>query len=183
MSLDAIDAAAAGEPATAPFDFDALFRARYGPISRVIARVLGDTTRAEELAVEAFLRLWKTTTAHGEKAEGWIYRTGVRLALDELRRQTRRQRYESLFPFVRSTLTPEQIRAQTEERGRVRFVLSRLRRRDAELLVLRNEDLTYQELAATLGVNPASVGTWLARARRAFRQEYLTRYGDNDAAR
>jgi RNA polymerase sigma-70 factor (ECF subfamily) len=47
----------------------------------------------------------------------------------------------------------------------------------AEILLLRGNGLSYQEVASTLGLNPASVGTLLSRAQRAFRKEYLKRYG------
>ena len=38
--------------------------------------------------------------------------------------------------------------------------------------MLRAEGLSYQELAAALDLNPASVGTMLTRAEARFRQEY-----------
>jgi RNA polymerase sigma-70 factor (ECF subfamily) len=53
-----------------------------------------------------------------------------------------------------------------------------LRRDQAELLLLRSHDLSYDELAATLDLRPTSVGTLLRRARQAFRKEYVKRYGN-----
>jgi len=35
---------------------------------------------------------------------------------------------------------------------------------------------TYQEVAAAIGLNPASVGTLISRAQRAFRAEFVRRY-------
>ena len=49
--------------------------------------------------------------------------------------------------------------------------------RHAELLVLRSQDLSYDELASALDLNPASIGTLLSRAQQAFRKEYIKRYG------
>jgi RNA polymerase sigma-70 factor (ECF subfamily) len=57
-------------------------------------------------------------------------------------------------------------------------VLAALPKRDAELLLLRGDDVSYEELAATLSLSPASVGTLLSRARLAFRREYVRRYGE-----
>ena len=74
----------------APFDFEACFHANYDRIARAIARIVGDPGRAEELAVEAFWKLWRTPQAQGENAGGWLYRTAVRLGLNELRGSTRR---------------------------------------------------------------------------------------------
>jgi RNA polymerase sigma-70 factor, ECF subfamily len=159
-------------------DIDTTFRAHYERIARVIARVTGDPSRAEELAVEVFLKLWRTPEAQGEKAGGWLYRTALRKGLDELRRRTRRDRYERLFGFGRSASTPEQICAATEEQQRVRLVLAALGLRDSELLLLRSEGLSYAEAASALELNPASIGTLLSRAQQAFRKEYIKRYGN-----
>ena len=160
------------------FDLEAIFRAQYRRIARVIARVVGDQARAEELAVEVFLKLWRNARAQGENAEGWLYRVAVRAGLDELRRQARRARYESLIGFDRGSLTPEEIHTATEEQERVRLVLGAIEPRRAELLLLRSDGLSYEEVASALNLNPASVGTLLSRAQQAFRKEYIKRYGE-----
>jgi RNA polymerase sigma-70 factor, ECF subfamily len=161
----------------APFDFEATFRAHYGRIARVIAKVVQDPARAEELAVEVFLKLWRSPRAQGEKAGGWLYGTAVRRGLDELRRRTRRSRYESVMEFVRRAPTPEEVHSANEEQERVRRVLAMIEPRQAELLLLHGQDLSYDEVAAALELNPVSIGTLLSRARQAFRKEYLKRYG------
>jgi len=160
------------------FDFEAIFHAQYGRIARVIARVVRDPARAEELAVEVFLKLWKRQQNHGDNTQGWLYRAAVRTGIDELRRQTRRMRYERLFGFGEKVLTPEQIRATTEEQERVRLVLGIISRRHAELLLLRSDDLSYEEVASAMNINPSSIGTLLSRAQQAFRKEYIKRYGE-----
>jgi RNA polymerase sigma-70 factor, ECF subfamily len=158
-------------------DFEAVFREDYRAVTQLIARVVRDSGRAEELAVESFWRLWKTPRAHGDSARGWLRRTAVRLAIDELRRRARHERYERLWPFGR-VKTPDELFLSSEEQGRVRAVLVALPRRDAELLLLRSDDASYDDLAALLSINPASVGTLLSRARQAFRKEYVKRYGE-----
>ena len=171
----------AAEVAAAPlasFDFEAVFRSDYERIARAIARVIGDPARAEDLAVEAFWRLWNTPRAQGEHSGGWLYRTAIRLALDELRRRARRARYEPLLSFFsRSPRTPHELLSTAEEQGRVRLALANIPSHQAELLLLRSDGLPYEELAATLSISPASVGTMLSRARAAFRKEYVKRYG------
>jgi len=173
------DAVVAKNPAESDgFDFEAVFVADYAPVTRLIARVIRDPGRAEELAVEAFWRLWKTSSAHGDAAGGWLRRTAVRLAIDELRRRSRRERYDRLLMLGRGPRTPDELFLATEEQGRVRTVLAAMPRRQAELLLLRSDDGSYEELAVAFSINPASVGTLLSRARQAFRQEYVKRYGD-----
>jgi len=172
------EAVAESKDQESQFDIETIFRAQYERIARVVERVVRDHGRAEEIAVEAFLKLWRHEQAQGEKAEGWLYRTAVRLALDELRRQTRRTRYERMLVFVRGTPTPEEIHATTEEQERVRLVLSAIEPRQAEFLLLRSHGLSYDEVASALDLNPASIGTLLSRAQQAFRKEYIKRYGE-----
>ncbi|HVW11771.1 MAG TPA: sigma-70 family RNA polymerase sigma factor [Bryobacteraceae bacterium] len=158
---------------------DQIFRAHYERIARVIGRVIHDQARAEELAVEVFLRWWKSPEAHGDRAEGWLYRSAVRKALDEWRRQSRRSRFEQLFRLERgSPPTPEHLYAAAAGQQRVHAVLGALKPRDSELLLLRAEELSYQEIAAALQLNPHSVGSLISRAQTAFRKEYLKRYGN-----
>lgn len=159
-------------------DLETIFHAQYERIARVIAGVIKDPARAEELAVEVFLKWSRNSKAQGENAEGWLYRTALRSGLDELRRQTRRSRYERLVDFVRGAPTPHEIFIAGEEQQRVRLVLSVLEPREAELVLLRGQGFSYDELATALDLNPASIGTLLGRAQKAFRREYVQRYGE-----
>ena len=173
------EAAEAHATSLTTFDFEAAFRADYPRIARAITRIIGDPARAEDLAVEAFWRLWRTPQAQCDTSGGWVYRTAVRLAVDELRRRARRARYEPLLTFFsRSPRTPDDLFSTGEEQGQVRAVLAAMAPRQAELLLLRSDGLPYDELAAVLSLNPASVGTLLSRAKAAFRKEYVKRYGE-----
>jgi len=73
--------------------------------------------------------------------------------------------------------TPADLHAGAEERRHVRAVLASLRSRDAALLLLWAEDVSYAAIAAAVGVQPTSVGSLLRRAQDAFRKEYEARYG------
>ena len=169
---------AAAERCGGDVDVEAVFTAHFSRIARVVARVIGDRGRAEELAVDAFLKWLRHPAAHGEGAAGWLYRTAVRMGLDELRREARRARFERLLSAFRQTpATPEDLQEANEEQDRVRRVLARLRRSQAELLVLRSQGLSYDEVAAALGLKAASIGTLLSRAQQSFRKEYVKRHG------
>jgi RNA polymerase sigma-70 factor (ECF subfamily) len=171
--------AAAVSPTRLTFDFEATFRSDYPRIAGAINRIIGDSARAEDLAVEAFWRLWRTPGAQGDNAGGWLYRTAVRLAIDELRRRARQARYEPLLTFFTSSpRTPHDLLSTDERQGQVRAVLAAMRPNHAELLLLRSDGLPYEEIAAVLSLNPASVGTLLSRAKAAFRKEYVKRYGE-----
>jgi RNA polymerase sigma-70 factor, ECF subfamily len=157
-------------------EFEEIFQSQYPRIARLMARVIRDWARAEELSVEVFLKFWRSPAVRVGNAPGWLHRVAVRGALDELRRRTR-SRYESLFRLGHSTPTPEELRGLSEGQERVRNVLAVIDRRDAELLLLRSQGWSYSELASTLGLNPVSIGTLLLRAQQAFGKEYMTCYG------
>ena len=134
-------------------DIETIFQAQYARIARVIARVLRDPARAEELAVEVFLKWSRYPKAQGEHSHAWLYRVAVRTALDELRRETRRTQRQGPVRIVRASPTPEEVRASKEDQERVRAVLAAIQPRQAELLVLRSQDLSYGELACALDLN------------------------------
>ena len=157
-------------------DFGRVFHMHYSRIARVIARIVTDPGRAEELAADVFWKFLDNSSAY-ESPGGWLYRTAVRKALDELRRQQRRQKFERLLMLPRTSPSPEQVHAARQDSDQVRVVLAALKSRDSELLVLRSEGLSYQEVAAILRLNETSMGTLLRRAQEAFRKEYVKRYG------
>jgi RNA polymerase sigma-70 factor (ECF subfamily) len=158
--------------------FDGLFADNYAALTRVIYRVVGDMGCAEELAAEAFWKLHRNPPASDHNLGGWLRRTGLRLALDNLKKRKRRAHYEALAPGPEALQNPEEALAQLEQRARVRQVLMVLKREYATLLVLRSEGYSLGEMASVLNLNPGSVGTFLARADAAFRKEYVNRYGE-----
>lgn len=179
MVGSATDLSAVADIEDAHFDIEAAFRANYVRIARLIARVVGDSARAEELAVEVFLKLWRSPKAQAGNYEAWLYRVALRRGLDELRKRGRRHRYETLFGLLPAAhpATPEQLHSATEQQERVRSVLATLEPRQVELLILRSHGCAYEEIARILNLNGASVGTLLSRAQDAFRKEYVKRYG------
>lgn len=172
------EAVAGIAPEVIEFELDAVFETYYEQVTRAIVTVIHDPGRAEELAVDVFLKWSRTRPVQGSGTRGWLYRTAVRLALDELRRKARRDRYEGLLASFRKPPPPDSVLLEKQEQERVRMVLRSVSARQAELLLLRGQDLDYNELASALHLNPASVGTLLSRAQQAFRKEYIKRYGE-----
>jgi RNA polymerase sigma-70 factor (ECF subfamily) len=158
--------------------FDELFTTHYAGLARLIYRVVGDVGWAEELAAEAFWKLHRSPPASDHNLVGWLYRTGLRLALDNLKQRKRRVHYEAQAPGPGALPGPEETLEHREQQARVRQVLAALRPEQATMLVLRSEGYSLAEVAAILYFSPSSVGTLLARAETAFRKEYVNRYGE-----
>lgn len=162
-------------------DLEAIFRAHYARIAGIVARVTHDRARAEDLAVEVFLK-WRKQSGKITNIEAWLHRTAVRTSLDELRRQQRRRRYEDMTAFLshRRQPTPEELYSASQDHTRVRAVLLAIGARNAEMLLLRSQGSTYAEVASILGLNPSSIGALISRAQQAFKKEYLKRYGTTE---
>jgi RNA polymerase sigma-70 factor (ECF subfamily) len=175
--LELRSARVAGEAAA----FEELFRVSYRRLARLLFRITRDFARAEEIASEAFWRLYRSRPARATNLEGWLYRTGLRLALDHLRNEGRRGRYEALASAFGVASGPDEALEKTEEQERVRGVLGRLKREQAGLILLRAEGFSYAEIGAVLKVKTTSVGKLLARAEAAFRKEYVRRYGNPES--
>jgi RNA polymerase sigma-70 factor (ECF subfamily) len=177
--VTATDNAIEATAVEAAFDFEIFFRLQYDRLAGFLGRVVRDRARAEEIAAEAFWKLWRQPAmVHNSHPAAWLYRTAIRMALDDLRRETRRLRREALHPPHHAVPTPEETHSFEQERSRVRLVLASLETRQSELLLLRGNGLSYAEVAAALDLNPASVGTLLSRAQLAFRKHYVTQFGE-----
>jgi RNA polymerase sigma-70 factor (ECF subfamily) len=161
--VNALDAAHLPDTTAEAGDrLDVLFCAHYARLARVVGRIVHDQAQAEEIAVDVFLRWRRHPSAQGDGAEGWLYRTAVRAALDAWRRGQRWTRVERLLGHLGlGPRSPEDQHASDVERRQVRTVLARLRQREATLLLLWAEELSYAEMAAAVGVRASSVGSLL----------------------
>lgn len=156
-------------------DFDALFQRLYPALFRYLHRLTGDADMAEDVAQEAFVRLLRQPLTE-EEVRPWLFTVAMNLVRDGARRTERRHRLLSTAPVL---VTPNRLPDEDVERSEridaVRQVLDQLPERDRQLLLMREEGFKYEEIAAVVGVAPASVGTLIARALRRFVDLYQTR--------
>lgn len=162
--------------------FDVLFQAHYPRVVGMLGRLMGDRGQAEEIAADAFCKLARQRgSVDRDGLTAWVYRVAINAALDALRSNSRRKRREEAAgaePRSGSAGALDELLRQ-ERCARVRGVLAALKPRDAQLLLLRSDGVAYRELAETLGIQPGSVGTLLARAEAEFERRYRARYGDD----
>ena len=157
-------------------DFEALFQENWNKLCGVLYRLVGDWAEAEDLALDAFWRLYRTPPSEESNLGGWLYRVATHLGFNALRARKRRQRYEEEAGYLVQesdpTWDPAEVIEQSQERAHVRRTLERMKPRSAQLLILRSAGLSYAEVAAALEISPGSVGTLLARAEREFEKAY-----------
>jgi RNA polymerase sigma-70 factor (ECF subfamily) len=146
-----------------------LFESLYPSLVRFLYRRLGDRDQAEDLAQESFIRL----LANRPRApRAWLYSVALNLARDAERAESRRSRRLIVLRGSDDEATsepgPEAHMMSAEIAARVREALDCLSGRDRNLLTLREEGLSYREIAGVLGVSPTSIGPLLNRAQRRF---------------
>jgi RNA polymerase sigma factor (sigma-70 family) len=167
-------------------EFKQVFLDNYSRIVAVLMRLLGDRMPAEEMANDAFLKLYQQPGLREGKANisGWLYRTATNLGIDGLRSSARRGRYEEAASSDRqrnsSLEGPLDNLIVEERRSRVRAVLASIKPTQAQLLILRASGLSYRELAEVLDVKQSGIGTMLNRAEAEFRQCYLHLHGNEE---
>lgn len=156
-------------------EFGTLFEAEFPRLFRFMDRLSGDPDSAADTTQEAFVKLLGRG-AMPDSPRAWLYTVALNLFRNARATRTRRQKL-LLGPGPREAPQgppppPEDDLEQIGTRQRVRAALDRIPQRDRSLLLLRAEGLRYREMAQAMGLNEASVGTLLARAKKAFREAY-----------
>jgi RNA polymerase sigma-70 factor (ECF subfamily) len=144
--------------------------AHYASLFRYFDRLSGDPDLAADIVQEAFVRLYRRGSLP-DMPDRWLVTVALNLFRNERSTERRRtvlrlEREEDLAP-ARNPSPADRVEAG-ERRTRIRAALDQLPARDRELLLLRAEGYKYRDLAEILDLNEASVGTILARAKRAF---------------
>ena len=143
-------------------------------IFRVLDRLSGDPDLAADLTQESFVRLFRRGSLP-DKTDRWLVTVALNLFRNERSKTRRRERLRAAFPEdlgPRPPRSPAERLESRRTRAEVRSALDRLPSRERELLLLRAEGYSYRDLATVLELNEASVGTLLARAKRAFEAAY-----------
>lgn len=149
-------------------------------LQNIIYRYIRDSQRAEDLAQEAFIRVYLHRERYRKtgKFSTWIFTIAVNLAKNEIRRKVRLRDVLSLDhlaellgggdPGIRDETQPspdrQAERGQTTER--VAGAIAKLPEVYREALVLRDiEGLAYEEIAEILNVPGGTVRSRINRAR------------------
>lgn len=146
--------------------FEAFYHRHHVRIVRASALVLLDPVEAEDVAAEAFARLWARWGAmHGEDhAGGYVYKTAMRLCY---RRSRRLRREVSGAP---DRAAHDEV-APALTRHDVFAALRRLPVRQRQAVVLRDwAGYETRQVASMLGTRESTVRVHLARGREALRR-------------
>lgn len=151
---------------------------------RVINRFTRDEELARDLAQETFLRFYERIDQFdtSRRFGPWLFRIGVNLALDHLRRRKRKIRW-SLFSEASNETGPDPAspdpRPQMDLSQEVQAVLEELPERFQTVLMLRDlENFSTSEIASILNRREATIRWRLAEARTRFQRIWTRRQGE-----
>jgi len=141
------------------------FTAEYPHVVRLLSVVLRDRAAAEDVAQEAFVRLYRhwAKVSRYEAPEAWVRRVALNCAFSVRRREARRVDREAMVdPFGGSGL-----RGPDTERTDIVRAIRKLPPRDRALIGLYHlEDRPVADVADLLGMRAGAVKVALHRARR-----------------
>ncbi len=158
--------------------FEAIFLENWPRVYGLLLRLVGDHAEAEDLALETFMRLYQNPPDKNldQNLGGWLHRVALNLGLNALRSWKRRKQYEEeagrLDSIENAPASPAEAFASREERRSARQVLAEMNHRQSQLLILRYSGVAYRDIAAILGVSPASIGPLLVRAETEFEKRF-----------
>jgi RNA polymerase sigma-70 factor, ECF subfamily len=153
--------------------FSALLDRFWEPLVRYAHQLLGSQDAAEDVAQEAFVRLWAKRAAlkADTSPRAYLYRLVHNLAIDELRmREVRGRRGRLSQPEPLYPPTPAQVTEADELAEVAAEAIQALPSRRRDVFVLGHfHDMSYREIAEALDITPRTVANHMTLALRDLR--------------
>jgi RNA polymerase sigma factor (sigma-70 family) len=155
-------------------DFTSLYRNTVAPLRRHLARILGNPNEAQDVAHDAYLKVYPLMEKQeAEKPEALLYTTARRLAFNRLKRR-RIAPFAAEPPLDDLNASPQpgvvqQVMARQELQQLEAAIAQLLEGCRAVLLLRKIELLSHQEIADRLGIAVSTVEKQHARALRLLR--------------
>jgi RNA polymerase sigma-70 factor (ECF subfamily) len=153
--------------------FTQLVEAYQTPVYNLAYRMLGNMVEAEDAAQETFIRAYRRLDTYdpSRKFSSWLLAIASHYCVDVLRR--RRINYlsfDELPPMVElsmpRTTQPEHVVTRQQQASTVQQLLDTLPASYRTPVILRYwYDMSYREIAETMGVTESTIKTRLHRAR------------------
>jgi len=154
--------------------FDLLVERWQTPLINFFHRSLSSYEQAEDLTQMVFIRLYRAAPSYQPRAQfsTFLFQIARRLLINEYRRSQRKP-LESRDPTELHAVTSgreDQRFAEIEEAFSEALKGLPENHRTA-ILLLKQQELSYQEIADVMGASESAVKTWIFRARQFLKQE------------
>jgi RNA polymerase sigma-70 factor, ECF subfamily len=158
-----------------PPSWDEVVRTHSARVYRLAYRLTGNPHDAEDLTQDVFVRVFRSLSSYTPGTfEGWLHRITTNLFLDQVRRK-QRIRFDGLADDAAERLPgrepgPAQVYDDTHFGDDVQRALDALPPDFRAAVVLCDiEGLSYEEIAATLGIKLGTVRSRIHRGRSQLR--------------
>jgi RNA polymerase sigma factor (sigma-70 family) len=158
-----------------PPSWDEVVRDHSVRVYRLAYRLTGNSHDAEDLTQEVFVRVFRSLSSYTPGTfEGWLHRITTNLFLDMARRK-QRIRFEGLGEETAARLgdggpSPAQAFDERHLDGDIQAALKALAPEYRAAVILCDiEGLSYEEIAATLGIKLGTVRSRIHRGRAQLR--------------
>lgn len=157
--------------------FDEAFLLHHRTVFRAARSVVQDPGLAEDVTQEVFLRLYShlDSIKDQEMLRPWLIRVAINTARNTLRGNIRANTREENYVKESADVQVYSVEDDFEEReatSEIRRALGKIREPLRSCLVLRQQGLSYREIAESLEISETSIGQYVARARKEFLRFY-----------
>jgi RNA polymerase sigma-70 factor (ECF subfamily) len=157
--------------------FEEAFMAHHRTVYRVARSVVRDDALAEDVTQETFLRLYhhSKAIANDEMLKPWLIRVAINLAKNSVRGAIRANTREANYVKLSGSDATRSAADEYDEKAAVIGIvgaLNEIREPLRSCLILKQQGLSYKEIAESLDLNERSIGTYVARARQEFARAY-----------
>ena len=150
-----------------------LIRRWQTPLVNFLYRSVRDQATAEDLAQIVFVKLWRNAPHYRPEAKftTYLFTIARSVLITEYRRRKRKPAEATDPAEMRVSHSDEPARRMGELEEAFAFALESLpeNQRNA-LLLLKQQELSYEEIAAILGAGVPAVKTWIFRGRQKLRE-------------
>ena len=158
-------------------EFDEAFTLHHRTVFRTARSVVRDPGLAEDVTQEVFLRLYKNMDSilDEEMLRPWLIRVALNVAKNTIRGNIRANTREENYVKESGNEGIFSIENQYEEQAELNEIhraLSKIKEPLRSCLILKQQGLSYKEIAGSLSLNESSIGTYVARARQEFARFY-----------
>src|SRR5688500_974201 len=166
--------------AVAPLSFDEALTLHHRAVFSTARAVVRDSALAEDVTQEVFLRLYRNrnATPAEDLLRAWLLRVTLHVAGSSLR-GPRRSRFRH-NEYHRTTTQDGSVAAEApaedyERRMAIeeaRRALDKIKEPMRSCLLLKQQGLSYREIATSLSLKETNIGSLVARGRKEFARVY-----------
>jgi RNA polymerase sigma-70 factor (ECF subfamily) len=165
--------------------FEMLVTRYQQPLMNLVCRILGDSKEAEDICQNVFVQVYKSAQRYRVTAKftTWLYTIARNLCLNEIRRRSRHpaESLDAVQPGLddrpsrdlvdRRAPTAPEVLLQGELERKIQEALNELpENQRTALLLCRQEDLSYEDIAQVLRCSLSATKSLIHRARASMRR-------------